>query len=339
MKKNHLDFLKVIVFLITVSSINTIVFSFTVEDIIDKSRTDPEFAWDMYLLYISNQEFADNNQIDKLGQFLYAKRQLKNYEFALKEDIDGLIKFLKSNRANNKIKYYLLNIFSQERLFEYALEKLKITPDVLYLFDLISNYDYETFSKELLNILTDKKIASKYVQVISKLQSNETLVKSLMDHLKKQFTNTESIEEKKTYFEIYKQLLVYYPEYKDQIFEKFGKKLSSKTFSFRDFFNDFGSFLKNVFAVFIGSKQNVMILIVILLSIILLLLLLIPSVRYYIYSLLGSWRMAALVYRKIVEKDPLNEEKRLKLAQLYEKAGMYEEAMNEYNFLKRIKLE
>lgn len=339
MKKNHLDFLKVIVFLITVSSINTIVFSLTVEDIIDKSRTDPEFAWDMYLLYISNQEFADNNQIDKLGQFLYAKRQLKNYEFVLKEDIDGLIKFLKSNRVNNKIKYYLLNIFSQERLFEYALEKLKTTPDVLYLFDLISNYDYETFSKELLNILKDKKIASKYVQVISKLQSNETLVKSLMAHLKKQFTNTEITEDKKTYFEIYKQLLVYYPEYKDQVFEKFGKKLSSKMFSFRDFFNDFGSFLKNVFAVFIGSKQNVMILIVTLLPIILLSLLLIPNMRYYIYSLLGSWRMAALVYKKIVEKDPLNEEKRLKLAQLYEKAGMYEEAMNEYNFLKRIKLE
>ncbi|MGB9614030.1 MAG: tetratricopeptide repeat protein, partial [Fervidobacterium sp.] len=65
----------------------------------------------------------------------------------------------------------------------------------------------------------------------------------------------------------------------------------------------------------------------------------IKIIRYRIFLLLGMKKAAVLTYKRIVEKDPLNEEKRLKLAQLYENAGMYEEAMNEYNFLKRIRLE
>ncbi|HOK34229.1 MAG TPA: tetratricopeptide repeat protein, partial [Fervidobacterium sp.] len=80
-------------------------------------------------------------------------------------------------------------------------------------------------------------------------------------------------------------------------------------------------------------------LILIALAILIVLLLIIPSIRYRLYLLLGLKSKAAGVYKKIVDKDPFDEEKRLRLAQLYEEAGMYEEAMNEYNFLKRIKLE
>lgn len=339
MKRNHLDFLKLIVTLIAISLFNNLIFSITVEDIIIKSRIDPEFAWDMYLSYISNQETSNNENIDKLGRFLYAKRKLKDFEFAIKEDVEGLINFLKVNHPDSKTKYYLLSIFSEESLFEFVRERLKINPNVLYLFKLIGNYDQEEISKELLDILSKNKTASTYIQILLKVQGSETLIKSLIDLLQKQFSNVGSTEKKKKQLEIYKQITVYYPQYKIPEFERFDRRLSSKTFSFTEFLSNFEKLLRKVLGTLISSKQNFVILILILSSLTLILLLLIPSIRYHIYSLIGSWKMAALAYRKIVEKDPLNEEKRLKLAQLYEKAGMYEEAMNEYNFLKRMKFE
>lgn len=339
MRKSHLDFLKVIVLLTIISLFNNLIFSFTVEDIINKSKTDPEFAWDMYLLYLSNQEASHTENIDKLGQFLYAKRKLRDFEFAVKEDIEGLINFLKSSNLNNSAKYYLLSIFNEEDLFKYMCENLKKDSDVLYLLKLISNYDYKTLSKELLNLLIEGENIQNYVHVLSKIQNSEVLVRSLVDDLRTRLADTENDEGKKKYLEIYKRVLAYYPELKDQTLEKFDKRLSSRPFSFNELLRNLWNLLKEAFQSLAGSKQNITILTMIFSLIIFGTFFLFPGVRYFIYSLFGSWRMAALVYKKIVEKDPLNEEKRLKLAQLYEKAGMYEEAMNEYNFLKRIKLE
>ncbi|MEN6515963.1 MAG: hypothetical protein ABFC87_06075, partial [Fervidobacterium sp.] len=95
----------------------------------------------------------------------------------------------------------------------------------------------------------------------------------------------------------------------------------------------------STFLKFNAIKIRPVYLILIALAILIVLLLIIPSIRYRLYLLLGLKSKAAGVYKKIVDKDPFDEEKRLRLAQLYEEAGMYEEAMNEYNFLKRIKLE
>lgn len=337
MKKNHLGFLKAIIILITISLSHTLIFSLTVEDIINKSRTDPEFAWDMYLLYISNQVSSNKENIDKLGQFLYAKRKLRDYEFAIKEDIEGLINFLQSNILDNTIKYYLLSIFSEENLFKYVQEKIDSTPNVLYLFSLIKNYDSEAFSERLLNILLrNTKMVPNYIQVLSKVQNSEILISGLINHLKRKFNTTNNNNDKNSYLEIYEQIVAIYPQYKDQTFDK---SLSLKTFSFSSFWKNVLDLSKSKIHNLMNSKKLFKIITMLSLSLAFLLLLLLPIVRYYIYSLFQSWKMAALVYKKIVEKDPLNEEKRLKLAQLYEKAGMYEEAMNEYNFLKRIKIE
>ncbi|MGC8955964.1 MAG: hypothetical protein ACP5JS_07755, partial [Fervidobacterium sp.] len=126
MKKNLLVFLKTIVALILlVSSLfSPLLFSISVNDILEKSKSDPEFAWDMYLTYISQLSEAtdtfakESKLIDELGKKLYAKRKLSNLDFAIKEDIPGLINFLKKN-AISEIKYYILDIFTEDVLREY----------------------------------------------------------------------------------------------------------------------------------------------------------------------------------------------------------------------------
>ncbi len=58
--------------------------------------------------------------------------------------------------------------------------------------------------------------------------------------------------------------------------------------------------------------------------------------RSFLYYHIGLKKKALLCYKKIVEKDPTNPEIRLKLALLYEKLGMQEEAMKEYEIIKKL---
>jgi len=58
--------------------------------------------------------------------------------------------------------------------------------------------------------------------------------------------------------------------------------------------------------------------------------------RSFFYYHIGLKKKALLCYKKIVEKNPTNPDVRLKLALLYEKLGMQEEAMREYEIIKKL---
>ncbi|PHJ12346.1 hypothetical protein IM41_07765, partial [Fervidobacterium sp. SC_NGM5_G05] len=101
MKKSRLDFLKILIGLAIIVLINSKVLSLNLNEILEKSKSDPEFAWNMYLIYISQvsneqSQYINSDEIDKVGKKIYAKRKLVQYKFALDEDVDGLIDFLKT---------------------------------------------------------------------------------------------------------------------------------------------------------------------------------------------------------------------------------------------------
>jgi tetratricopeptide (TPR) repeat protein len=47
-------------------------------------------------------------------------------------------------------------------------------------------------------------------------------------------------------------------------------------------------------------------------------------------------KRAASIYLKLLQKQPENVKLRLKLARLYEEIGMHEEAMKEYEIIKKL---
>ncbi|MCX7654673.1 MAG: hypothetical protein N2Z58_08375 [Fervidobacterium sp.] len=339
MKKNRTAFLKIKILIIVILS-NFLAFSLTVEDIIAKSKVDPEFAWDMYLLYISNQQTSDTETIDKLGKFLHAKRKLKDYEFAVKEDIEGLVNFLKSASLTKVMRYYLIDIFNKDTLLDYAINNVQNNPDVLYLFDVIidviNEYDYEKISEELINVLLKDGGKKGYVQILSKVQSKDKLLRSIVKVLFEKLSKEKTEEKKQRYLEIYNSIVEYYPEYKEPNLKSSYK---SSTPALKNLQENIQKLLEIISKKMFSSLKYLLLLVVAVCILLFSILLSFPIVRYYVWLTFGIWRKAALNYRKVVEKDPLNENKRLKLAQLYEKAGMYDEALNEYNFLKRIKLE
>ncbi len=304
-----------------VSLFNCILFSQSLEKIIEVSKEDPEFAWDMYLSFLQSAALttANESEIENIGKMLHSKRILKDYDFVMKEDIKGLIQFLKTTQPSLKMKTHIFNIFTN---LESELENFDPrTPDTLYLLSLYDNYPFKVVFEKIYNYcLENPQEIDKFYQIFSSLKKENFFSVSMIGFLEEKVDEKLTKEEKLKYSKIYQ----FFAEkgFKDKQLER---AFSTKPIFFPKItlnFNGFGNYW-----------------FIILLATILILILTIRITRFYILYTLGLKKLAVLTYKKIVEKDPLDEQKRLKLAQLYESVGMYEEAMNEYNFLSRIKLE
>lgn len=327
----------------------------TIEDILSKSKVDPEFAWDMYLSYISNElakknvEYTpltkndtesslQNNQydIDKLGKFLNAKRKLKNYDFAIKEDIKGLVEFLKTNIPSDIMKFYIIEIFSEEKLWNYLVNKIQISPDPILLLNIIDLYNAESIINKVLKDKDEKYLdilLSKFFPKLMKEDVKNRLLKALSKELENGYISSNNEKEKEKYKSLYNVVKKYYPNYEISSLEDDSNK------------SRFLKFLQNLphlnrFFFPVLSQKGIIVTVTVLITLLSLSLFLFsPFIQHKFFIILGMKKRAALAYKKIVEKDPLNEEKRLKLAQLYEEAGMYDEALNEYNFIKTLKID
>lgn len=312
--------------------------SLNLNEILEKSKSDPEFAWNMYLIYISQlsneqSQYINSDEIDKVGKKIYAKRKLVQYKFALDEDVDGLIDFLKTNAITEKTKYLLLDIFDEESLSNNLLKNLKNNIDSLFLLKIIRIPDKNQLSKSLMALLEQKTLLKKFFEtVLPSLpqQIKDELLNMIIEEITNYVKNKDITNEKKTSLAaMYQDMLKYYPSYKNPFIERKLKLNKNILVSIWQFLIKFS----------FNTLSNIGVLITITLLTALLISFALRNIRYRIFLLLGLKRLAALSYKRIVEKDPLNEEKRLKLAQLYEAAGMFDEALNEYNFLKRIKFE
>jgi len=372
---------------------SVVAFSITVQEIRDKSKEDPDFAWDMYLAYLSSSDNPD--QLQDLGRLIYAKRKLKDYDFVLKEDVNGLLDFLAVHEFTTTGKYYLFDVFDKEFLIKYLSDNLETNTAAVYLFKLfperMSDYLDQLFPK----LLQDNEIRTFiFSNVVGRYPETDGFATEFFDKLFQTYEKATSATQRKEYIDVYVAIKsIDEQKYADARFEKELTSLaknvnfanpstdatllsSNKVDNKDDGASVTGSATKNIsdigatvdatvtqsastqvstqnvngakispssssstFLKFNAIKIRPVYLILIALAILIVLLLIIPSIRYRLYLLLGLKSKAAGVYKKIVDKDPFDEEKRLRLAQLYEEAGMYEEAMNEYNFLKRIKLE
>ena len=381
MKMNLTGSVKIMVILLVVIS-STVVLPITVQEIRDKSKEDPDFAWDMYLAYLSSSKAPD--QLQDLGRLIYAKRKLKDYDFVLKEDVNGLLDFLAVHEFTTTGKYYLFDVFDKEFLIKYLSDNLETNTAAVYLFKLfperMSDYLDQLFPK----LLQDNEIRTFiFSNVVGRYPETDGFATEFFDKLFQTYEKATSVTQRKAYLDVYAAIKsIDEQKYADIRFEKELTSLarsadatllsSNKVDNKDDGASVTGSATKSIsdtsttadatvtqsagtqnangakispssssstFLKFNAIKIRPVYLILIALAILIVLLLIIPSIRYRLYLLLGLKSKAAGVYKKIVDKDPFDEEKRLRLAQLYEEAGMYEEAMNEYNFLKRIKLE
>ncbi|HPC25666.1 MAG TPA: tetratricopeptide repeat protein [Fervidobacterium sp.] len=381
MKMNLTGSVKIMVILLVVIS-STVVLPITVQEIRDKSKEDPDFAWDMYLAYLSSSKNPD--QLQDLGRLIYAKRKLKDYDFVLKEDVNGLLDFLAVHEFTTTGKYYLFDVFDKEFLIKYLSDNLETNTAAVYLFKLfperMSDYLDQLFPK----LLQDNEIRTFiFSNVVGRYPETDGFATEFFDKLFQTYEKATSVTQRKAYLDVYAAIKsIDSQKYSDIRFEKELTSLarsadatllsSNKVDNKDDGASVTGSATKSIsdtsttadatvtqsagtqnangakispssssstFLKFNAIKIRPVYLILIALAILIVLLLIIPSIRYRLYLLLGLKSKAAGVYKKIVDKDPFDEEKRLRLAQLYEEAGMYEEAMNEYNFLKRIKLE
>lgn len=297
----------------------------TVEDVIQRSKEDPETAWDLYLVLLSNSDTPES--LEGLGRFLHAKRKLKNFQFAITEDIGELIEFLSSNNVRTEMKVYILEIFGEEKLRQHLLDKLPSNPQAIVLLKVLPFADDEVLELVCKSFVENPNTRRVLNAELKKQDRNlEKYVSKMLVKLYGDYLSAKG-DEKNRYLELYEEV----------------KKLSGNRIVYQPFEQALRKRKIDVFLAIIQIVTNVknlsFIVSLVFVLTILLVLLLFPQTRYSLYMLLGMKRRAALVYKRIVEKDPLNEEKRLKLAQLYESAGMYEEALNEYNFLKRIKIE
>ncbi|MFN6992078.1 MAG: tetratricopeptide repeat protein, partial [Fervidobacterium sp.] len=312
-------------------------------------------AWDMYLSYISNElakknvEYTPNTKnatesnlqnnrydIDKLGKFLNAKRKLKNYDFAIKEDIKGLVEFLKTNIPSDIMKFYIIEIFSEEKLWNYLVSKIQNLPDVLLLLNIINLYNAESLINKILKDKDERYLdilLSKFFSKLTREDVKNKLLEELSKELENSYISSDNEIKKEKYKSLYNVVKKHYPNYEVSSIE--GGSNKSK---FLKFLQNL-PYLNRFFFPVLSQKGIIAAITILIMLLFLSLFLLSPFIQHKFFMVIGMKKRAALSYKKIVEKDPLNEEKRLKLAQLYEEAGMYDEALNEYNFIKTLKID
>ncbi|MFN3691777.1 MAG: tetratricopeptide repeat protein, partial [Fervidobacterium sp.] len=176
-------------------------------------------------------------------------------------------------------------------------------------------------------------LLSKFFPKLMKEDVKNKLLEELSEELEKVYISTSNEKEKEKYKSLYNVVKKYYPNYEISSLEDGSNK--SKFLKFLQNLQHLNKFFLPVL-----SQKGVIVTATLLVTLLLLsLFLLSPFIRHKFFVVFGMKKRAALAYKKIVEKDPLNEEKRLKLAQLYEEAGMYDEALNEYNFIKTLKID
>jgi len=346
MKKNLLVFRRkndpeilLPIFILCLIALSTLTFPITLDNILEKAKIDPDFAWDMYLSYISQLSptisKAESEKIEKIGRILNAKRKLKEYDFALTESIPKLIAFLKSSKLSQETKFYILEIFGEDNLIAYLDENLSKDINTLLLLDIISidTINGRYYSRVLDLISKDENKRNEFFEVVLKrIDNSSELTKRLLDELYSKYS-----ESPKEYKEYREEIITLYNEFRAHNYKhtKFENIIAKQNSWYRKVLSFLSDIFNSLSPLFLELNFLIMLLLIIAVTI----LFSMPIVRYKILYALGLKKQAASTYRRIVDKDPLNEEKRLILAQLYEEAGMYEEAMNEYNFLKRIKIE
>ncbi|ABR29952.1 hypothetical protein SU69_00405 [Thermosipho melanesiensis] len=361
---------KLIILIITIVSL--FVFSISKNEIINISKENPELAWEKFLEYVL--ENPTDTSIESLGKKIKLKIELKNkneLSFFIREDINGLRNYVKETNPSTYVLnlidiffpqiYKMLKNTIEHPAYETFLEDIIflkiITPRIdvkkaaisltnfflkyptMLTFNVITLFKEKPFSKELgFNILNyivqninefsekqypilkrivdfSKKIGGTYTSKY--IQDLEKYVQILNNLENSNVENINLLKSEINNLTIKKNRLI-------SLAEKYSPKATTPLLTpQKDKENQ------------VKHSNNILI---ILLFILLILIFSFRIIRFYIFYSFGLKTLAAKTYKKIVEKDPMNEEKHLKLAQLYEEAGMYYEALEEYNLIKRLKI-
>ncbi|HRV38272.1 MAG TPA: hypothetical protein P5156_06315, partial [Fervidobacterium sp.] len=201
MKKNLTDSVRIVVILLVVIC-SVVAFPITVQEIRDKSKEDPDFAWDMYLAYLSSSDNPD--QLQDLGRLIYAKRKLKDYDFVLKEDVNGLLDFLAVHEFTTTGKYYLFDVFDKEFLIKYLSDNLETNTAAVYLFKLfperMSDYLDQLFPK----LLQDNEIRTFiFSNVVGRYPETDGFATEFFDKLFQTYEKATSVTQRKAYLDVY----------------------------------------------------------------------------------------------------------------------------------------
>ncbi|QTA37869.1 tetratricopeptide repeat protein [Thermosipho ferrireducens] len=362
---------------ILVITLSIIILGINKNQILDVSKSNPERAWGMFLDYVlENPTDTSLENIGHIIKAKLTLKNISGFDFAIQENFDEFINYVQNTTPPASILNSLLTIFPQTNesvrkaietpefdTFNRYLRLLKIVnPEInskiagknlvnffvkyptFLSYDNISLLKLSKYSKDIgtnmliyiatnINDFDEKNIPiiARIIEIAKELGGN--LSSSILKAIETYASITRRLSENLTQDELFqiKKEITELPVKHSLLTQTVEKKLNN--------INE-NSEIKNIpenLNIKKNTKKDFNI-IPWLSTSLLFILISFRIIRFYIFYIFGLKKLAALTYKKIVNNSPMDEEKHLRLAQLYEEAGMYDEALEEYNLIKRLKL-
>lgn len=366
---------KAVVLILLVISI--IGFSVTKDEIINLSKENPKEAWKLYLEYVlDNPTDTSLETMGKELKVKISLMNDPRLSFLIKQDIKELKNFLKNTTPSATEVEIIFQLFPQiNEISKNTLEKPEydtFLDNIILLKIANPEIDEKISAQNLTNFFLKYPTMLTYevINILSQKDFSKDLGYNILKYIVDNIENFEEVQ-----YPILNRIVEFAEKIGGKFTSKYlndlkkyvelnnilnetsenidinKAKLTIENLSIKKY--NLSSKLENILnntqknnikdsskktSTSQNSSNNTNYIMILLLVMLAIIVVSFKLVRFYLFYILGLKKMAAKVYKKIVDKDPLNEEKHLKLAQLYEEAGMYDKALEEYNILKRIKI-
>ncbi|AIY88758.1 MULTISPECIES: tetratricopeptide repeat protein [unclassified Thermotoga] len=346
-----------IIFILLLLIPSLLTMALSLEEIKSLSKTNLDNAIDLFLDYM--KKHPSDPELENVGEFLFAKKKLVEKHPSLSreiisEDFHGLLEKLRDTEEmfSEEEVPLLEEIFPELKSFAEKLqdvEEFLSSPFFWKLGISLKIENPEKFAEDLVNrFLEDPFVFSfEVVEALSKVENAEEIAYHLVRKAKEiplkeesysyilrlfevahhlGYSETDELEEQiKKYFSIsakvdasgnveeildeYEQLTI--P--KEKLREKLAAVSKKSKVSEEKRGRYYPFFLVFLALPFLSARF-----------------------RASFYRRIGMKKRAASIYLKLLQKQPENVKLRLKLARLYEEIGMHEEAMKEYEIIKKL---
>ncbi|WP_233186234.1 lipopolysaccharide assembly protein LapB [Thermotoga sp. KOL6] len=339
----------------------SLLFATSLDKIKNISRENLDKAIDMFLDYVKGH--PKDPDIEKVGEFLFAKKHLvEKYPFLAKEivseDLKGFLKKLKTfpKTFSSKETKLLEKIFPDLKSFIedlQSVEDILIYPSFWKLGIPLRIKDPESFVSKLIERFFEDPflLSYEFITALSKIENSKELGEKIVSNVEKMPLQEKNYPYMLRLFEIARMLGYNRPSDLEEELRNYfllSAKLSASSSpkELEELVTEYEKLtipkeeLRKKLLVFSSkvkrenSEDH---------RYYYLLILFLPFLFFFssrfraqIYRIFGAKKRAASLYLKLLQKYPENVKLRLKLAHLYEELGMHEEAMKEYEIIKKL---
>jgi len=330
----------------------------SLDEIKEVSKSNIQKAIDMFLNYV--KEHPSDPKIEKMGEFLFAKKQLIEAHPSLSkeivsEDLRGLVKKLRDETFTKEETELLKKVFPNLESFVKGLQSLNDVLEYPLFWKLnvpLEIKDPDAFADDLIERFFENPFLFSYevLTALSKIKNAREISFAIV----RRIGNLPLEEERYPYllrlFEIarimgYDQLNTLEEEIRKYL--SLMAKLTSPVSSdeLKDLVSEYESLtipkenlrkklvlLSRERKAQVTRRNSYLYLLLVLPAF----LFFFPRFRAFLYRTFGLKKRAASLYLKLLQKHPENVKLRLKLARLYEELGLHEKAMKEYEIIKKL---